>query len=172
MIPLTNKEIKPRIHQKCCRLCTWRNVAIFVALHGVISTLLLPLTVRGPIGGQYGTLINIGRSKTSKELLSLTDMSFAHEMFLISLLFLAHLIGFVSVIKKRRRGMMFCMLVRLLEYFSYAFWIKSVSAETIKSHVMSQNSLGWYIFISFAIQCLSLLVLVIYAFLEIPKKDN
>ncbi|XP_044012578.1 uncharacterized protein LOC122855349 [Aphidius gifuensis] len=172
MIPLTNKDIKTKIHEGCCRLCTWRNVAIFVALHGVISTLLLPLTLRGSIGGQYGMLISIGRSRPNNELLSVTDVPFAHEMFLISLLFLAHLIGFVSVIKKSMIGMVFYMLVHLPEFTFSFFWMRSVGEGTIKSHVMSQYSLAWYCAVSCVTQYLSLSAIAGYAFFIVPKKIN
>ncbi|XP_044010355.1 uncharacterized protein LOC122854007 [Aphidius gifuensis] len=138
-IPSTDEE-RSRRNTFCC--CSLDSAAIFSPLYGIISTLLLPLTVQ-VIGGQYGTLVLSGR-KSSQELLTLTDMPVALEVFLISLLFIGHLIGFISVIKKWMVGLVFYFFFRVGELYLCFFWFASVGNEFIKSHLMSQYSLGWY----------------------------
>ncbi|KAF7990211.1 hypothetical protein HCN44_000016 [Aphidius gifuensis] len=146
MIPMTNKEIKPKhtfFHSTA--MCAGK----YASLHGAISTLLLPLTVQ-VIGGQYGELIHPEIDPNSREpdmkILSLTDMTVLHEVILISLLFIAHLIGFISVLKRWIVGLIFYSLFRVGEASLSFSWLASVTHNSIKSHVMSQFALGWYCF--------------------------
>ncbi|XP_044012828.1 uncharacterized protein LOC122855494 isoform X2 [Aphidius gifuensis] len=163
-MPSTNEEISRRntFFSICSSVDDAAIPAICTSLYGIISTLLLPLTVRGPIGGQYGVLILVladhdDPSTTYQEfhLLTLTDMSISLEMFLISMLFFAHLIGFISVIKKWMRGLVFYSIFCFVEFVLSLLWLANVLGGHIKSHVMSQYTLGWYCFFAVVIQVIS-----------------
>ncbi|KAF7990238.1 hypothetical protein HCN44_000043 [Aphidius gifuensis] len=168
-IPSTDEEISRR-DTSCC--CPFNCAAICGSLYGVISTLLLPLTIRGRIGGQYGVLITKDDKEGRTELINLTDMSFAVEMFLIGLLFFVHLIGFISVLKKRIGWVLLSVIFHIGEIILCLFWIKNVLSENIKSHVMSQYSLGWYCFFALVIESISLVAVMSVSDEEVGKNKK
>ncbi|XP_044006315.1 uncharacterized protein LOC122851260 [Aphidius gifuensis] len=147
MIQLPNEKIKPIKDQDT--FTTSYKVAIWVSVYNIITTLLLPFTVRGRVGGQYGVVVHPEKQSDTGELvyyelLNLTDMSVGLEVFLIGLLFLANLLGFISVIKKSLTGLELYMFYTLGELIVCLHWLVSVSHDDIKSHVMSQFVLRWY----------------------------
>ncbi|XP_044011052.1 uncharacterized protein LOC122854458 [Aphidius gifuensis] len=173
MLPLTNKELKPKnTYNYSTIMCAGK----YVSLHGVISTLLLPLTIQ-VIGGQYGELIHPKTEydpiEPNIKILSLTDMTVLHEVVLISLLFFAHLIGLISVIKKWGIGLVFYFLVRGGELCLSFTWFISVTNNSIKSHVMSQFELGWYCLFALVIEFISsvLVLAVTVQVLKCKKKE-
>ncbi|KAF7990355.1 hypothetical protein HCN44_000160 [Aphidius gifuensis] len=168
MIQLSDEQIERR--NTFCG-CNLENVVKYVSIHGVISTLLLPLTVQ-VIGGQYGVLM-ISHSRTKKcpdEVLTLTDMHVVLEVFLISLLLVGHSVGFIGVFQKWSAGLVLNLLFRIGEIFLSFYWLMSVFTDNIKSHTMSQFSLGWYCFFSFFVQFMSLNIIVLWISAPVKKK--
>ncbi|KAF7989783.1 hypothetical protein HCN44_008457 [Aphidius gifuensis] len=165
MIPMTYKEMEPitRPNTLCC--FNLYRLAKCVSLHGIISTLLLPLTVQ-VIGRQYGVLIypnerfHSAKFPNYAEMMTFTDVPTAVEAIPISLLVLMHLLGFISVLKKSGDDILIYFFARMAEMVFIFFWAVSVAEDSIKSHVMSQFWLRWCCVFSLFIEFFSMVVLL------------